>query len=86
MIPTFVALDLTNKSVLIPTHNFVKSGLTQKSTTSIHRKSLRQHLVGANYNLAKMYGLENKINTCVNVRRGCMPTEIGSEPTTTELG
>ena len=52
---TPVALDLTNKSALIPTQMFVKSVLTQKSTTSIHKQILHQNMVGDNCNLVNTY-------------------------------
>ena len=61
----------------------MKSDLTEKYTTPIHTDELQQQLFGENYKLAKVYGLDNQITTCVNVQRACMPTETGSEPTTT---
>ena len=80
---TSVALDLTNKSVLLPTHLFVKISPTPKSMTSIHTKLLPQNVLGENYKLDKMYGLENWRSTCLKDVRACMLIEIGSLHATT---
>ena len=79
-----VALDLTNKSVLFPTQKFLRYNHTQKSTTSIHTKSLQQNMVGENCKMVKICGLENRRNTWMNVRCACMPIEIGTRPTYTD--